>query len=101
MTTIADESICPLCNRMLAGICNKHHLLPKSKGGKNTPTIVLHKICHDKIYAMFTEMELKRLYNTIEQLQQNEEMQKFIKWLSNKEPEFYDKSVKGKERRKK
>ena len=57
---------------------------------------MLHKICHDKIHAMFKEMELKRHYNTIEQLQQNEEMKKFIKWLSNKEPEFYDKSAKRK-----
>ncbi len=96
---IPDESLCIVCNRPLAGICNKHHLLPRSKGGKNTPTILLHKICHDKIQAVFTETELKRYYNTIEKLQQNEEMQKFIKWVYNKEPEFYDNSVKGKVRR--
>lgn len=59
-------------------------------------SILLHKICHNKIHAVFTETELKRHYNTIEKLQQNEEMQKFIKRLSNKEPEFYDKPAKGK-----
>lgn len=94
-----SKSICPLCGRDLAGPCNKHHLLPKSKGGKNTPTILLHKICHDKIHAVFKEIELKKHYNTIEKLQQHEEMVKFIKWVQNKEPEFYDKSVKLKSRK--
>lgn len=93
-----SKSICPLCGRDLAEPCNKHHLLPKSKGGKNTPTILLHKICHDKIHAIFKEIELKRHYNTIEKLRQHEEMAKFIKWVRNKEPEFYDKSVKLKSR---
>jgi len=94
---IADsENICPLCGRVMATPCNRHHLLPLSKGGKNSPTILLHKICHDKIHAVFTETELKRQYNTIGSLQQNEEIEKFIKWVRNKEPQFYDKSVRSK-----
>lgn len=99
MEAIAED-ICPLCGRAIANPCNKHHLLPKSKGGKNTPTILLHKICHDKIHAVLTETELKRHYSTIESLQQQEEIAKFIKWVNNKEPEFYDKSVKSKSRSK-
>ena len=55
---------------------------------------MLHKICHDKIHAVFTEMELKKHYNTIERLQQNEEIGRFIKWVRKREPEYYDKSVK-------
>src|ERR687890_589224 len=93
------ENLCPLCGRELAGPCNRHHLIPVSKGGKNTPTILLHKICHDKIHAVFTENELKRQYNTIELLQQQEEINRFIKWVRKKEPEFYDKSVKTRNRR--
>lgn len=96
---IISELNCPLCGRDLAEPCNKHHLVPLSKGGKNTRAILLHKICHDKIHAVFTEMELKRYYNTIERLQLHEEIAKFIKWVQNKEPEFYDKSVKTKMRR--
>ena len=90
------EDICPLCGRALAEPCNKHHLIPLSKGGKTTPTVVMHKICHDKIHAVFTENELKTYYHTIERLQENEEIARFIKWLRKKEPEFYDKSVKMK-----
>jgi len=92
----SNPDICPLCGRPLAGPFNKHHLLPLSKGGKGTETVMLHKICHDKIHAVFTEMELKKYYNTIERLQQNEEIARFIKWVRKKEPEFYDKSVKMK-----
>lgn len=99
MFKMEAEMICPLCKREMAVPCNLHHLIPKSKGGKNTPTILLHKICHDKIHAVFTETELKRNYNTIEKLQDNEEMQKFIQWLQNKEPAFYDKSVKTRKRK--
>ncbi len=86
--------ICPLCERPLAKPCNKHHLLPLSKGGKGTETLLMHKICHDKIHAVFTEMELKRFFNTIESLQANGEIKKFIDWVRKKEPEYYDKSVK-------
>jgi hypothetical protein len=93
---LVSENVCPLCGRPMAKPCNRHHLLPLSKGGKNTPTIMLHKICHDKIHAVFTEVELKRYYDTIDKLKQHEEIAKFIKWLGNKEPEFYDKSVKQK-----
>jgi 5-methylcytosine-specific restriction endonuclease McrA len=91
-----NENICQLCGRDLAGPTNKHHLVPLSKGGRNTPTIVLHNICHNKIHAVFTEAELKRYYNTIERLKENEEIQRFIKWVQKKEPTYYDRSVKMK-----
>jgi hypothetical protein len=67
-----------------------------SKGGRGTSTVLLHKICHDKIHSVFTEMELKRKYNTIEKLKENEEMANFIQWVIKKEPQFYDKSVRRK-----
>ena len=91
-----DEQVCPLCGRELAHPYNRHHLLPLSKGGRGTTTVLLHKICHDKIHSVFTEMELKRTYNTIESLQENEEIAAFIKWVRKKEPEYYDRSVRQK-----
>ena len=93
------DSICALCGRELAEPANKHHLIPVSKGGKNTPTILLHKICHDKIHAVFSEKELKKQYSTISALQESEEIATFIKWVRKKEPAFYDKSVKTRKRR--
>jgi hypothetical protein len=96
MSEIATENICPLCNRVLAEPTSRHHLLPLSKGGRDTPTILLHKICQTKVHAVFTETELKNYYNTVERLQEHDEIAKFIKWVSKKDPEFYDGSIKKK-----
>lgn len=95
---MSDETTkwCPLCGRPLAHPSNRHHLLPLSKGGRGTTTVLLHKICHDKIHSVFTEMELKRRYNTIESLKENEEIDSFIKWVQKKEPEYYDRSAQQK-----
>src|ERR1043165_7987005 len=90
------ENICPLCGRPLAEPMNRHHLLPVSRGGRGTPTIILHKICHNKIHAVLTEKELQRYYHTMERLQHQEEIAKFIKWVIKKPPGFYDGSVKMK-----
>ncbi len=92
----ALDIACPLCGRLLEHPYNRHHLLPLSKGGKGTTTVLLHKICHDKIHSVFTEMELKRHYNTIEKIKENGEMADFIRWVSKKEPQFYDRSVRSK-----
>jgi predicted DNA-binding protein (UPF0278 family) len=54
----------------------------------------MHKICHSKVHAVLSEKELQRYYHTIERLQEQEEIAKFIKWVSKKPPEFYDASVK-------
>lgn len=88
--------ICPLCNRELAEPFNRHHLIPVSKGGKHSTTLLMHKVCHDKIHTVFSETELKRHYHTVDRLQQHESIASFIKWVQKKEPEYYDKSVKMK-----
>jgi len=60
---------CPICKRTLGDKnISKHHLIPKSRGGKGTKRIVIHNICHQKIHATFTEKELKLEFNTIEKL---------------------------------
>lgn len=89
-----NKKICPLCKRRLGLEENssKHHLIPISKGGKHTPTILLHHICHQKIHSVFTEKELKRYYYTIERLIEHDELQKFIKWIAKKDVDFYIKT---------
>ncbi len=93
---------CCICDRdMIKGpSVDDHHFTPKCCGGKETTTI--HKVCHNKIHKMCPdEKELARLYNTPELVKAHPEMQKFIKWVSKKDPEFYDKSdkIKSKKRR--
>lgn len=82
---------CPICHRPLGNkkSTSKHHLIPKSKGGKHTQLATIHNICHQKIHTIFTEKELKLNFNTVEKLRAHEEMKKFILWVENKDPDFY------------
>ena len=91
-----DTDKCPLCNRLLAEPIVRHHLIPPSKGGKDTTTVPMHKICQAKVHAVFTEIELKNYYNTVDRLKEHEEIIKFIKWVIKKEPEFFDNTIKKK-----
>jgi 5-methylcytosine-specific restriction endonuclease McrA len=95
----APLGTCPLCGRQLiAGkSIDEHHLLPKSQGGRETHTI--HRICHRKIHATFTEKELARSYSTWEALQAHEDIAAFIAWVKKKAPEYYDNSVKAARRK--
>jgi len=53
---------------------------------------VLHTICHSKVHSLFSEAELARVYNTIEALRENEEIMRFVKWISKRPPEFRSKN---------
>lgn len=79
-----ELGLCPICNRMMyiGKSVDRHHFIPKSKGGKETEYI--HKICHSKIHSLFTNSMLEKEYNTPEEIRKHEEMQKFIKWVSKK-----------------
>ena len=91
---------CVICERELGSenLISRHHLIPKSKGGKNTETILIHNICHQKIHSLFTEKELKAEYHTVAKLKASEEMVKFIKWVSKKGPDFYQRNKRANRR---
>lgn len=94
------DTKCPLCKRTLGQInVDAHHLVPKTFKGKEL--VDLHKICHRKIHATFTERELLHYYNTIDRLLENEHIQSFVKWVAKKDPGFYDGSKETSERKKK
>ena len=79
---------CPLCLRPLGEEnIDSHHLIPKTFKGSDTETI--HKICHRKIHATFTERELLNFYHTWERIRDHSEIQKFVAWVKKKEPGFY------------
>ena len=86
-----ETSNCLICNRELGNsdLISKHHLIPKSRGGKHSTTILIHNICHQKIHSVFTERELKNEFHTVEKLLQQEAMQKFVKWVRKKHVDFY------------
>lgn len=83
---------CPICQRpMIYGSSvDKHHFVPKSKGGKATEYV--HRVCHTKIHSLYTEKELATTYNNAEALREQNEMKAFIKWIQSKPSEYYTKS---------
>ena len=83
------NELCPICKRTLGTInVDRHHLVPKTHGGKEM--FEIHKICHRKIHATFTEKELEKKFHTWEELTSNEEIKKFVEWVQKKPSEYYD-----------
>jgi 5-methylcytosine-specific restriction endonuclease McrA len=90
---------CPICSRELGDVkINRHHLVPKSRKGKDQYKI--HEICHRKIHATFTIKELEQVFHTWDELKSHPDIQKFIEWVQNKPLDFYDNSVTAHRRRK-
>lgn len=87
---------CALCGRPLGSRSQAHHLVPKSRGGRET--IELHPICHQAIHANVTNSELERLYSTIEALRERPDVAKFLAWVADKDPDFHVATHKAGER---
>lgn len=88
---------CCICGRELGGIVQSHHLIPKTFKGRET--VDIHKMCHQKIHATFSERELEKYYHTAERILEREEMQKFVKWIGKKDANYYDKNDQTKSRK--
>jgi len=88
---------CPICGRELISgpSIDEHHLKPKTFGSRKEVhdpdnKILLHRICHNKIHSTFCERDLLTHYHTIQNIVEHVEIQKFIKWVNKKDPEFVD-----------
>lgn len=83
-----NSSKCPICDRDLGNrMIDEHHLIPKTFGGKETFTV--HRVCHRKIHATFTERELLNYYHTWDRIREHPEFQKFIPWIRKKPSDYY------------
>ncbi len=72
---------CPLCDRNTASL-EKHHLVPKLKGGKDTLEIC--NLCHDQIHMIFTNNELRDDFHSLELLLQAKQLQSWLKFIRKK-----------------
>ncbi|MCD1626679.1 MAG: HNH endonuclease [Paracoccaceae bacterium] len=86
--------ICPLCLRPIPPDAPQslHHLIPKLKGGKGGPVVLLHHICHTEIHATLTEAELARNFNTVDALRAHPRIARFAVWVAKRPPGFLSKS---------
>lgn len=78
---------CSLCGRALGRRVEWHHVVPKSRGGRET--LPLHPICHRAIHANVSNKDLARLYPTLEALKARDDIASFLKWIANKPPDFH------------
>ena len=87
------DPLCPLCLRPIPpGVPQSlHHLIPKLKGGKGGPTVLVHHICHKEIHATLSEADLARHYNTPEALRAHPRLAAFARWVAKRPPGFMSK----------
>ncbi|KIN74703.1 HNH endonuclease family protein [Sulfitobacter guttiformis] len=96
-----SDPVCPVCDRPIPkGVPQSaHHLIPKLKGGKGGPTVLLHHICHREIHASLTEAELARDYRTVDALRAHPRLAKFATWVRKRPPGFLSKIPGGMRKR--
>lgn len=87
--------LCPLCRRPIPpGVpANRHHLVPRLRGGKRGPVLLMHRMCHDEIHASLTETELARAFATPEALRADPRLARFIAWVEGKDPGFHARTL--------
>lgn len=79
-------SECPLCLRDIPEKnLSDHHLVPKSRGGKETLAICVD--CHRQLHALFTNKQLADDFNTVDAIMADERFAKFAKWVSKRPAE--------------
>lgn len=64
-----------------------HHIVPKSRGGRETAP--LHPICHRTIHSLLANSEIERGYASAESLRAHPEIAKFVAWVLCKDPDFH------------
>lgn len=84
---VAGPVRCALCDRPLGLKVEWHHVVPKSEGGRDT--VPLHPICHLAIHANVSNVDLARLYPTLDQVRDREDIRRFLAWVVGKSPDFH------------
>ena len=68
---------CAICEREVE--TTRHHLTPQNR--KESAVTSICDPCHRQLHAVFTNHELRQRYNTVEDLKESDEMQRFANWI--------------------
>ena len=89
------ENKCELCDLKVK--TRKHHLIPRSRGGKST--IDCCETCENFCHKTWSHNELRDTYNNVETILLDSKFQKFLKWRLKQPAETLFKTEKNKNRR--
>ena len=80
---------CQLCDRPDTDL-TEHHLVPRQYTRRRqlptSATVLLCRPCHKQIHTLFDNHTLARELNTLEQLQNEPRLQKFVAWVRKQRP---------------
>lgn len=86
---------CELCNREVERI-EFHHFFPGKKRRKNEDGIYVCNTCGDQIHILFSNQELRDLYNSIEKILGSPRFNDYLKWIKDKPDKKYTMKLKKK-----
>ncbi len=78
---------CWLCARPLGVRVQRHHPVPKGKGGRET--VPVHPICHRAIHAHLSNGQLARIGADVAGLRADPGIAAFLRWIADKPPDFH------------
>ena len=84
---MSEPPCCFLCGRPLGLRVEHHHIVPKSRGGRETAPI--HPICHRTIHRHLTNQQIARDFASADALRRHPEIAKFLVWVANKDRNFH------------
>ncbi|OJY66977.1 MAG: HNH endonuclease [Sphingobium sp. 66-54] len=82
-----DSGFCWLCGRALGGRVERHHPVPRAKGGR--AAVAVHPICHSALHAAFSNGELARIGEDATALRVAPALARFLRWIADKPPDFH------------
>lgn len=81
------ERCCWLCRRPLGRSAEHHHLVPKSRGGRET--VAIHPICHHTLHRTFSNAELCAFEGSLAAIRSDPRIGRFLAWIAGKDPDFH------------
>lgn len=76
-----SKYVCELCRREGVPKVTEHHLVPREEGGKDGKVAWLCESCHKQIHSLYTNKELAVRLNTLDRLENDYSIIKYLKYI--------------------